>query len=140
MREEQFADYIRRFNAEDATAFDDYLAPDMAMTNGSLTFTGIEGMRHHYEALVWPHFVETLTVLRFIGNDDTLAVQMRTNFTARHDADTLFGPVRKGEQFDYRGIIMYELRDGKFARITVAFNSFIHTRLDGSTDNLGIPH
>ncbi|MDK2770019.1 MAG: nuclear transport factor 2 family protein [Sphingomonas sp.] len=140
MREDQFADYIRRFNAEDATAFDDYLAADMVMTNGSLTFTGVDGMRHHYEDLVWPHFVETLKVLRFVSNDDTVAVQMHTNFVARHDADTLFGPVKKGEQFDYRGLIMYELRDGKFSSITVAFNSFVNTRGDGTTVNIGIPH
>jgi hypothetical protein len=29
-----FDDYIRRFNERDASAFDDYIAPDMQMLNG----------------------------------------------------------------------------------------------------------
>ena len=35
-----FDDYIRRFNEQDMTAFEDYLAPDMHMLNGSLEYTG----------------------------------------------------------------------------------------------------
>ena len=140
MKRESFDDYIRRFNAEDPTAFDDYLSPDMVMVNGALEFRGIAGMRDHYQNRIWPFFRERLNVLRFVSDDTTLAVQMWTNFRARVAADTIFGPVEPGEMFDYRGLIMYRIRDGKFASITVAYNSFIKTRTNGETVSLGMPH
>ncbi len=138
----RFDEYIRRFNAEDETAFDDYLAPDLHMKNGTLEFTGVEGMKHHYRDLIWPHFTEVLTVPRFVGDDHTVAIQMNTLFTARRDApDTLFGAVREGETFEFDGVIMYDLDDtGRFRDILVAYNSFVHTAVDGSTRDLGIPH
>lgn len=142
MREERFREYIRRFNDEDDTAFDDYLAPDMHMRNGTLEYTGVDGMKHHYNDLIWPHFVERLTVPRFVSDATTVAIQMNTLFTARRDAsDTIFGPVAKGETFEFDGVIMYEV-DGtdRFRDILVAYNSFVHTDLDGTRRDLGIPH
>lgn len=142
MREERFREYIRRFNEEDDTAFDDYLAPDLHMKNGTLEFTGVEGMKHHYRDLVWPHFVERLTVPRFVADAHRAAIQMHTLFTARHDAaDSLFGAVRAGETFEFDGVIMYEIDDDdRFSDILVAYNSFVHTDLEGRTRDLGIPH
>jgi hypothetical protein len=141
MRKERFDDYIRRFNAQDPTAFDDYIDPDMRMLNGALEFRGAQGMREHYCQRIWPHFQEQLRVERCVSDDTTLAVQMWTHFVARADAaDTLFGPVKAGESFDYRGVIMYEIAGGKFTRITVAYNSFTHTNLAGQTTELGMPH
>ncbi|MFH8251230.1 nuclear transport factor 2 family protein [Microbacterium sp. B2969] len=142
MREETFREYIRRFNAEDDTAFDDYVAPDMHMKNGTLEFTGVDGMKDHYRNKIWPHFVERLTVPRFLADEGRLAIQMNTLFTAKHNApDTLFGPVRAGETFEFDGIIMYELDDtDRFADILVAYNSFVHTDLAGTRRDLGIPH
>ena len=79
--------------------------------------------------------------LRFLGGDDHVAVELRTDFTSLHDVpDTLFGPVLKGEMFVYRGLIMYDLRDGKFATITVAYNSFTNVKPDGTTREMGLPH
>lgn len=136
-----FEDYIARFNARDDTAFDDYLTHDMEMLNGALRFTGVEGMKDHYVGKIWPHFTEKLNLIRFLGNDDHVAVEMRTEFTALRDADeTLFGPVQKGEMFIYRGLIMYDLRDGKFATITVAYNSFANRKPDGTETEMGLPH
>lgn len=140
MDRKTFDDYIRRFNAEDPTAFDDYLAPDMKMLNGALEFTGVAGMRDHYQNKMWPYFRESLQVLRFVSDERVLAVQMWTNFLARRDAQTVFGPVIKGEMFDYRGLIMYDVRDGRFATITVAYNSFRNTKVTGEVIEMGIPH
>lgn len=120
MTREDFELYLARFNAEDETAFDDYLCHDMEMLNGTLRFAGIDGMKHHCRDRIWPHFVEKLHLLRFLGNDSRVAVELWTRFTARHAAETLFGPVVAGDLFDYRGLIMYDLRDGKFATITVS--------------------
>ena len=140
MKREAFEDYIRRFNERDTTAFEDYLSPSVRVRNGTLEFTGIQGMKDHY-ALVWETFRETLRVERFVSDEDTVAIQMHAHFDAlADDDDSLFGPVREGETFDFRGLIMYRLEDGKFADIKVAYNSFTFTGLDGSGRELGIPH
>jgi hypothetical protein len=135
-----FDDYIRRFNERDASAFDDYIAPDMQMLNGGLRLTGAEGMKQHY-AKIWSSFSEELHVERFVSDEETLAIRMWTHFTAlRDDPDSTFGPVEKDETFDFRGLILYHLEDGLFTQIQVAYNSFTNTKVDGETVELGIPH
>lgn len=139
--EEKFRQYIARFNAEDDTAFEDYLHADMHMKNGTLEYTGIQGMKDHYNINIWPHFVELLIVPRFVSSEHRIAIQMQTIFTAKHDAEeTIFGPVKKGETFEFNGIIMYELENELFKDILVAYNSFVFTDLDGNSKDLGIPH
>lgn len=135
-----FDEYIRRFNAEDPTTFDEFLSPDTKMLNGALEFQGIEGMRDHYENKIWPYFVERLHVLQFVSSETVLAVRIWTNFRARKEADTLFGHVFPGDQFDFRGLIMYEISHGKFTSITVAYNSFTNTKVNGEVIDIGMPH
>ncbi|MDH6265765.1 hypothetical protein M2360_001155 [Rhizobium sp. SG_E_25_P2] len=141
MKKEIFDSYIKRFNEEDPTAFDDYLASDMKMLNGALEFTGIEGMRDHYENKIWPYFREELNVLRFVSDEKHVAIQMWTHFTARVAGETIFGPVVVGDTFDYRGVIMYDLNeDGRFSQIIVSYNSFVSTKVSGEVVNMGMPH
>lgn len=141
MNLEKFNEYIRRFNQEDPTAFDDFIATDMKMLNGALEFSGLTGMRDHYENKIWPYFIESLHISSFIGNDKNVCIKMWTNFKAKTDGDTLFGKVEKGEQFDFRGLIMYDLNEsGKFEKITVAYNSFKNTKVSGEEIEMGIPH
>ena len=142
MQEARFREYIRRFNAEDDTAFDDFLAPDMHMKNGTLEVTGVHGMKHHYRDLIWPHFQEKLTVPRFVSSATIVAIQMNTLFTAKKDADeTLFGPVSAGETFEFDGLIMYDIDEtDRFRDILVAYNSFVYTNRHGARRDLGIPH
>lgn len=135
-----FDDYIARFNARDVSGFEMYITDDMVMLNGALEFRGVEGMKHHYVELIWPFFEERLNVLRFVSDDDHVAVEMRTNFTATGDADTLFGPVLAGEQFIYHGVIFYDVVDGKFTAIQVAYNSFTNIKPDGTRVDMGLPH
>lgn len=138
---ERFDSYIARFNAEDDTAFDDFLHPQMHMKNGTLEFDGIDGMKHHYRDLIWPDFNEKLIVPRFVSSENRIAIQMITIFTPKHDApESLFGPVKVGETFEFNGVIMYEVEDGLFRDILVAYNSFVHTDLNGNKRDLGIPH
>lgn len=135
-----FDDYIRRFNAQDHTAFDDYIHPELRMQNGGLVFHGVQGMKDHY-ARIWRTFREVLDVQRFVSDDDTIAIEMRTQFDAlRPDDDTPFGPVGEGDQFDYHGVIMYRMRDGKFGDIRVAYLSFAHTSPQGTVAQLGLAH
>jgi hypothetical protein len=124
----EFEEYIGRFNAEDPTAFEDFLAPGMHMLNGTLEFTGIQGMKDHY-AKIWGRIRETLDVERFVSDEDTVAIQMHAHFD-----------VLAGEMFDFHGLIMYRLEHGKFADVKVAYNRFIFTDVDGIRTDLGIPH
>jgi len=140
MRRAAYERYIRRFNAEDPTVFDEYLSPRMKMLNGALEFTGIEGMRDHYQNKMWPYFIERLSISSFVSSKSVLAVRMWTHFEAKRAALTIFGPVLKGEQFDFRGLILYGIEAGKFATITVAYNSFRNTQVTGEVTELGIPH
>lgn len=142
MLRSRFDEYIARFNAEDATAFDEFLAPDMHMQNGTLEFTGVDGMKHHYQQRIWPTFREVLTVPRFVSDERTVAIQMITDFTARcDDLSSLFGPVLAGETFQFNGVIMYRVDEHhRFADILVAYNSFTYTNRAGKSVDLGIPH
>lgn len=137
----RFDEYIRRFNAEDFTAFDDFLAPDMRMQNGRLVYHGVQGMKDHY-AKIWGKLRETLTVRRFVCDGSTLAVWLEARFDVlKDDPAGLFGSVRAGEAFDFSGLIMYEINAaGKFQDIKVAYFDFVRTDLNGVAHSLGIVH
>lgn len=138
---EDFEQYIRRFNAQDATAFDDYLAADMTMRNGNLRYSGVDGMKKHY-AVIWKSMKETLSLQKFVCLGDVVAIELHTNFEVLKTTDeSPFGPVQKGEQFDYEGLIMYQLNEeNKFSDIKVSYLDFTRTGLDGVTKSLGIAH
>jgi SnoaL-like domain len=140
MKRDVFDDYINRFNKRDATAFEAYIHPDAKIINGTLEIHGMQGMKDHY-AKIWKGFSEELHVERFVSDEQTLAIQMWTHFTAqKDDKESLFGAVLAGETFDYHGIIMYALENDKFTSIKVSYLSFSHTDLQGKTVELGIPH
>ena len=140
MEREVFDDYINRFNARDATAFEDYIDPNARVINGTLEISGMQGMKDHY-ARIWKSFSEELHVERFVSDEHTLAIQMWTHFTVmKDDDDSPFGTVKDGESFDYHGVIMYQIVNNKFTDIKVAYLSFTRTNLEGKTIELGIPH
>jgi hypothetical protein len=140
MKKEVFMDYINRFNNRDATAFEDYLDPDCVITNGTLVLKGMQGMKDHYHHM-WQSITEILNVERYISNDDTIAIQMWTHFIVdRDDDNSVFGKVKKGEMFDYHGIIMYDLVNNKYTSIKVSYLSFTYTDVNGNVKELGIPH
>jgi hypothetical protein len=140
MRRERFDEYVRRFNAEDATAFDEFLTPDMRMRNGGLRYQGIDGMKAHY-GRIWGRFRETLVVRGYVGDERHVAAHLNTHFDALvDDPRTPFGSVRRGEGFDYDGIVFYELRQGRFSAINVSYLSFTKTDLNGVEHSLGLAH
>lgn len=140
MNHERFADYIRRFNARDPSAFEDYLTPDVTVQNGTLHYSGIAAMKAHY-ARIWSCMEETVTVLNCVCDGVTLAAQLHTHFEAIKDApDSILGPVKQGETFDYAGVVMYRIEDGHFANILVSYLDFVHTDSEGKSRSLGIPH
>lgn len=142
MQRERFDEYIRRFNKQDETAFEDFLSPTMRMKNGTLEYTGVDGMKNHYRNNIWGTFDEWLDVRQFVSDDHGVAIQMFTRFTAtRDEPNTIFGPVTVGELFEFNGVIIYRLDEtDRFADIIVAYNSFEHIDLSGARVDLGIPH
>jgi len=122
------------------SAFDEFIHPELHMINGTLEYTGVQGMKDHY-AKIWGKFSEDLTIEKFISNKQHVAVKMWAHFTALiNDDASLFGPVKKGENFDFKGLILYDLENEKFKRIQVAYNSFTFTNVNGEVTDLGIPH
>lgn len=139
-RSREVNDYITRFNAQDATAFDDYIHPELRMQNGGMVFRGVQGMKDH-DSWIWKTFRETLDVQRFVADDETIGIEMKTHFDAlRTNDDAPFGAVAAGEQFDSHGVIIYRMRDRKFGDIRVAYLSFSRTGLDGVEVQLGLAH
>jgi SnoaL-like domain len=141
VEKQDFDSYIRRFNDEDPGAFEDYMAPDVRMLNGTLVLNGVAAVKEHY-GRIWGAMRESLFVERFVSDAQTVAIQMHTHFDVlTDDPASPFGEIAAGETFDFHGLIMYRLReDGKFADIKVAYNCFIYTSLDGAATDLGIPH
>ncbi len=141
MERSDFDTYIARFNKEDSGAFEDYMAPDVRMLNGTLELNGVAAVKEHYTK-IWAAMRESLNVERFVSDEQTVAIQLHTHFEVlADDRGSPFGEIAKGETFDFHGLIMYRLRaDGKFAGIKVAYNSFLYTSLDGTVTDLGIPH
>lgn len=140
MDRSRFDDYIRRFNARDASAFDDFLQPDVSVVNGTLRLDGVAAMKAHYAA-IWATFFEVIHIERYVADENTVAAQMWTHFSAqREDPASPFGHVRSGDRFDFRGLVMYRLVDGRFGGICVAYNSFTRSGVDGVVTQLGVVH
>lgn len=141
MLRETFDQYIARFNAQDETAFDDYLAANMTMRNGNLRYTGVDGMKNHY-AVIWKSMKETLSVQNFVSLGNVIAIELHTDFEVLKSTDeSPFGPVKKGEKFRYEGVIMYQLNEeNKFSDIKVAYLDFSRTDVNGVKKSLGIAH
>ena len=136
----RFDAYIRRFNAEDPTAFDEFLAPDVTVQNGGLRYQGRQAMKDHY-ARIWGRMKETIRLTSFVCDGQALSAGMRTHFEALvDDGHTIFGSIRRGECFDYHGVVMYRIEDGLLAGIEVAYLSFTKTDLNGIVHSIGLPH
>lgn len=137
---QSFEHYLALFNQKDPSAFETYYAPNVRMSNGGLVFNGISEVEAHYSK-IWGAMEEQVIVEEFLFDGKTLAVQLHTIFNVPRDmANTPFGPIRKGERFDYHGPVFYKLNDeGKFTDIKVGYYNFSRTT-DGVTHTMGMPH
>jgi hypothetical protein len=135
-----FDNYIAMFNDKNPLAFEAYYADNMRMQNGHMVLNGIPEVKEHYRK-IWSVMKEELTVVNYVSDGDSLAVELKAHFTARKDAaDSPFGKVKQGENFDYHGVILYKINHlGKFYDIKVAYLDFTRTT-DGVTQSLGMAH
>lgn len=137
---QSFDEYIRLFNSKNPACFEKYFSSDVRMQNGKLVLNGIPAVKAHY-GQIWPIMKEEVKFNNFSFDGKTLAVDMHTHFTVTTDAEhSPFGAVKKGESFDYYGVVMYRVNEkGKFNDIKVAYLDFTRTQ-DGKTVSLGLPH
>jgi nuclear transport factor 2 (NTF2) superfamily protein len=132
--------YIKVFNEKNRDAFAAYFTPDVYYRNGNLVLEGVDAVKGHYKKL-WEYMVEDLTVNEFVFDGDTLAVDLHAKFTAiKTDKNSPFGPIKKGDGFDYYGSIIYKINyQGKISSVVVSYLDFTMTK-DGVTTSIGAPH
>ncbi|GBL56325.1 nuclear transport factor 2 family protein [Pseudomonas citronellolis] len=137
---QSFEHYLALFNQKNPAAFEKYYAPNVRMSNGGLVFNSIPEVEAHYRK-IWGAMDEKVNLEEFLFDGKTLAVQLLVTFDVPRDAaNTPFGPLRKGERFQFHGPIFYKLNDqGKFTDIKVGYYSFSRTT-DGVTHSMGMPH
>ena len=113
-----YDDYIACFNGDDFDGFGKYYHDDVVFELGEKKrIVGRDAILDFYRE-VKSRIRETLEILSMVGNDDHVAVHVRTEFPALEDwPDFIAGPPRKGESLWTEGFGCYYLRDGKVARI-----------------------
>lgn len=140
MHRSRFDDYIRRFNAQDAAAFDDYLLPEVCVLDGTLRLGGVSAMKAHHAA-IWETFFAVTHIERYVADAHSVAVQMWTHLSARRDdSSTPFGCVGRGDRLDFRGLAMYRLDGARFSHICVAYNQFTHNGVHGRVAQRSLVH
>jgi hypothetical protein len=128
MTRDDYADYVRAFNARDYDGVFDFYVDDPR-----IAFFGIEirtraQLRAFYEFL--HHYVrETVTIERFASSEELVAVEAIVRVEGVRDLDSAtlaahgFGelfPIRAGEVQEMRQYIHYHLRDGRIESVSCA--------------------
>lgn len=118
MTPSDYEDYIDCFNRNDFDGFGKYYHDDVLFELGQKkTIVGRENILDFYRG-VKAKVRETLDVVSAVGDEDHLAVHVRTEFHGLEDwPDFIAGPIAKGESINIESLGYYYLRDGKIARI-----------------------
>jgi len=118
---EQFARYIDAFNRDDYAQFAQYYAPDITLViAGRHRLTGRQAILDFYKA-VKAQTRRTIEIKRVIGAPHALAAELQSEFVALRDLpDFAAGPMRKDERMLINTFVLYDLREGRFARIRSA--------------------
>jgi len=115
-----FTEYTRAFSNADFDRFTRYYHDDVICELGSMTLKGKDGIANFYREM-FKTVRENLTIHQFVADENGVAADMTTQFTAIEDAPNfVVGPLKKGESIRGRVFVHYALRDGKISRISVA--------------------
>jgi len=121
MSAEKFRSYIDAFNQDDYAAFGDYYDPDVELViAGRKALRGRQAIFDFYrEVKAQTHRV--IEVDKLIRAPDRLAAELHSEFVAREDSPHFIaGAMKRGERIFIRTFVLYELREGRFARIRSA--------------------
>jgi hypothetical protein len=118
---ERFSAYIDALNNENYAASNDYYSDDVVLvTAGKKELRGRQAIFDFYEA-VKPLTKCTIQIKRMITSGNLLAAELQSEFVALQDLpDFTAGPMKKGGCVFIDTFVLYNLRDGKFARIRSA--------------------
>jgi len=118
MNAADYADYIDCFNRSDFEGFGKYYHDDVLFELGDKrTIVGKENILDFYRD-VKSKVRETLDIISAVGDENHLAVHVRTEFYGLADwPDFVAGRLMKGESIHIESLGYYYLRDGKIARI-----------------------
>jgi hypothetical protein len=121
MSRERFQAYMDAFNNDDYSGFGDYYDPDVVLViAGKRELRGRQAIFDFYK-VVKAQTTRTIQVNRFIGTPDRIAVELESEFLALEDLpDFSAGPMKKGGRIFINTFVIYELKNGRFARIRSA--------------------
>ena len=118
---EAFREYTRAFSNGEFDRFTKYYNDDVVCELGSgMTLRGKDGIANFYREM-FKTVRENLTVHDFVADENGVAADITTQFTAIEDAPNfVVGALKKGDYIRGRVFVHYALRDGKISRISVA--------------------
>ena len=121
MSAEQFSAYIDAFNRDDVATYGGYYADNVVLVlAGKTELHGRKAIFDFYEA-VKSQPRRTLQINKFVATPNHLAVELESEFLALQDLpEFTAGPMSKGGRIFINTFVLYDLRDGKFARIRSA--------------------
>jgi hypothetical protein len=115
-----FFEYTRAFSNAEFDKFSQYYTDDVRCELGSMVLEGRDGIVNFYRGM-FQKVRENLTLHNLVADDNGLAADVTTQFTAIEDApDFVVGALKKGEYIRGRVFVYYTLRNGKIAHIRVA--------------------
>ena len=123
-----YDEYVAKFNARDYDGVFDYYVDNPDMSFFVVTPRSREDLKRFY-GFLHSYLIETITVDRFVSNDEMIALeaQVRIEGTRDLDAETLAAhgypglqPVRAGQVIEMKQYIHYHLDDGKITSVGCA--------------------
>lgn len=121
MSAERFATYIDAFNRDDYATFGDYYDEDVVLIiAGKRELRGRQAIFDFYRN-VKSQARRTIEINAVVSRGNQLAAELQSEFVALADVpDFAAGPLKKGERLFINTVVLYELRDGRFANIRSA--------------------
>jgi ketosteroid isomerase-like protein len=115
-----FMEYTRAFSNADFARFSQYYTDDCNCQLASMLLQRKEGIVGFYREM-FETVRESLTLHQLVADDNGLAADITSRFTAIEDAPRfVVAPLKKGEFVEVHVFVYYTLRDGKISNIRVA--------------------
>lgn len=117
----RFHRYIAAFNAHDYAALVEHYDPDVLLVIGNGTeLKGRQAIADFY-SVVNKQTTRTILIRDSFSDGVTLAAELESEFLAIEDApDFTSGPMARGDRLHINSFALYDLRDGRYARIRAA--------------------
>ena len=113
--------YMDAFNRGDYDALIDFYCEDVVLVNAGGTKLESRAAIVEFYKKVTSKTRRTIKILQAFASGDRLAAELESEFLALEDyPEFASGPMRKGDRLYINTFVIYELRDGRYARIRSA--------------------